>query len=615
MSAQHTRVARSSLACLPCRSRHLKCDGKRPFCSRCTSAGKPCQYAKSRRGGLDRAALAARREAQLAQKSSTTSASSLPPTNTSSDTISVSCVLESPPLTVDLESLSSEVVLEANHDAEAFDIDQDWLGSSTLSPAALPSPPIDINGDLLLEAYYNRFHAFHPCVLPKRDLERLSHNPDICSRLAPVLAVIRMIGAVYTRSPDLNQLRDHLHDCLLKAKPNDPFIVQARLLYSIPLYWQGDKVSAQQQMDSAISIARQLGMFQKEFATENGFGEPVLQESWRRTWWQLYIVDGFYAGTTKTTPFETKDIEATVELPCQEGEYESGIIPPSKTLDDFDSREFAFEKHDYSSFAYLIGSVRCAALASDVVTKGLSSNSDPVIVDSADSIIEGYLLLLPEERKQVISKNGEMDELMFQAIMAINAAIIGLHRPFSDLRFNPVESVSSCSTDPPSNSSSSELVNIHTVRSLQAIQSQVRLLALPVRPFCHTPFVTCMMSVGTLGLLSACKFLYKGQELAVARDRIRMAIGCLRAIGDIWPQTARNLQEIQTIARDVLGISPKTIPGVQYPGKEKSPSINEGMPDPTKPLADLTSGFTPWDTLEELEPDMCLWFNLGTTDR
>jgi hypothetical protein len=227
-----------------------------------------------------------------------------------------------------LESLSSDVVLEANHGEEAFDIDQDWLDSSTLSPAALPSPPIDINGDLLLEAYYNRFHAFHPCVLPKRDLERLSHNPEIRSRLAPVLAVIRMIGAVYTRSPDLNQLRDHLHDCLLKAKPNDPFIVQARLLYSIPLYWQGDKVSAQQQMDSAISIARQLGMFQKEFATENGFGEPVLQESWRRTWWQLYVVDGFYAGTTKTTPFETKDIQATVELPCQESEYESGVCFP-----------------------------------------------------------------------------------------------------------------------------------------------------------------------------------------------------------------------------------------------------------------------------------------------
>jgi hypothetical protein len=67
--------------------------------------------------------------------------------------------------------------------------------------------------------------------------------------------------------------------------------------------------------------------------------------------------------------------------------------------------------------------VRCAALASDVVTKGLSGNSGPVIVDSADSIIEGYLLLLPEERKQVISKSGEMDELMFQAIMAINAYV------------------------------------------------------------------------------------------------------------------------------------------------------------------------------------------------
>ena len=44
-SSRNGRATRSSLACLPCRSRHLKCDGKRPHCARCSEVGKQCGYA------------------------------------------------------------------------------------------------------------------------------------------------------------------------------------------------------------------------------------------------------------------------------------------------------------------------------------------------------------------------------------------------------------------------------------------------------------------------------------------------------------------------------------------------------------------------------------------
>jgi hypothetical protein len=63
-----------------------------------------------------------------------------------------------------------------------------------------------------------------------------------------------------------------------------------------------------------------------------------------------------------------------------------------------------------------------------------------------------------------------------------------------------------------------------------------------------------MVSEGTLALLSACKFLLKGRELAVARDQIRLTVGCLKALGELWPRTARNVEEIQIIARHVLGL-------------------------------------------------------------
>lgn len=40
----------SSLACLPCRRRHLKCDAAMPACSRCQSSRIECQYIRSKRG-------------------------------------------------------------------------------------------------------------------------------------------------------------------------------------------------------------------------------------------------------------------------------------------------------------------------------------------------------------------------------------------------------------------------------------------------------------------------------------------------------------------------------------------------------------------------------------
>lgn len=125
-----------------------------------------------------------------------------------------------------------------------------------------------------------------------------------------------------------------------------------------------------------------------------------------------------------------------------------------------------------------------------------------------------------------------------------------------------MESISSCARKPPRETPTPELINVHTVRVLKAIEAQIRLLALPVEPFHHSPFTTCMVSEGTLALLSACTFLFKGQELAIARDQIRMTIGCLKALGELWPRTAKNVQEIQTIARHVLGLGgPKAAAG------------------------------------------------------
>jgi hypothetical protein len=91
------------------------------------------------------------------------------------------------------------------------------------------------------------------------------------------------------------------------------------------LFWHDYKADAKREMDAAVKLALDLKMFRKEFAAEHGAQDPVIAESWRRTWWMVFVVDAYYTGTLGTMNFQVIDVEATTELPCEEAEYESGV--------------------------------------------------------------------------------------------------------------------------------------------------------------------------------------------------------------------------------------------------------------------------------------------------
>lgn len=107
--------------------------------------------------------------------------------------------------------------------------------------------------------------------------------------------------------------------------PSEPFLTQAQLLYSVALFWSGDRQQARQYLDDALSLAVDLGMFKQEFAAAYGEGDAVLEESWRRTWWQIYLVDASYFHIQRNSSFPSKDVPATADLPCEEPQYELGV--------------------------------------------------------------------------------------------------------------------------------------------------------------------------------------------------------------------------------------------------------------------------------------------------
>jgi hypothetical protein len=599
-----TRVTRSSLACLSCRSRHLKCDGRKPHCSRCAESDRRCDYTPSRRGGLDRAALGERRRRLEAAVSNSNSSNN---THANDSARSTCFFLPS------FDSLS-----RSERDVAASD---DALLAQALSCTESPSTPgveyHDLATDGLFNAYYDNFHKFHPFVLPRTKFLQLHDLPSGKSSLKPLVAVMRFVGSIYRDRTWSAPLHALVADSLLSPSdppPSlDPIIVQSRLLYSVVLFWQSYEDDAARQMRAATQAAHDLGMFRREFADGAARGDAVVAECWRRTWWMLYIIDAYYAGTLGTLNFTVQNVEATVDLPCEEHEYESGNIPEPKTLQDFDSREFASEDVSFSSFAYLIGAVQCAALAISTTPKATAKDASEQVVQAADAIIDAWLLLLPKGSKEVMTKSGEIDELMFQAHLVIHVSTVGLHRPLSDLKFNAVESISSCAREPPLETPHPPLINVHTIRVLRATESQIRLLTLPSRPFHHTPFVTCMVSEGTLARLSACKFHFQGRALAIARDQIRMIIGCLKELGEIWARAAKNVKEIQTIARHAFGMgtptTKSTTPQPTTPQLTPSSSLPSSKGPEEVDIQVETIGEDFFSGIQDLS-NMCGWFDL-----
>lgn len=172
-----------------------------------------------------------------------------------------------------------------------------------------------------------------------------------------------------------------------------------------------------------------------------------------------------------------------------------------------------------------------------------------------------------------------------------------------------MEAISSCARQPPSDVSTPEPINVHTLCVMRSIEAQIYLLGLPAQSFHHTPFITYMLSEGTLALLSAYKFMLNGRELARARDQIRMTIGRLRALGQTWPRTVRNVQEIQIVARYVLGL--KEISSNISPGCMPNLPTGEGDGSREYRVETLSS-----DVLHTLNPldGLCSMYSAGYLD-
>ena len=304
------------LACVVCRERHLKCDGVKPTCSRCVDNKQNCYYVQSRRG--HRPVRKRQRSAESNHSSELNEASVSP---LGGDDRSFSAFLNPLGARMSYQDHAGEPhlqVLPQSADPAAQNIQlvrkpgTSQLSTNTTSEAELQ------------ELYYFFFHDAHPCMLPRDYTARTSAAivPD------SVKAAMNYVGSQYSTSArqnpsHLKRLQDSLFS---KDSASDGWTVMALLILGIVQRAQDNNDLAAVTLAHAAAIANDLGMNRSEYASAMGGGCPILEEMWRRVWWELYVNDILLAAMRHDTFSRMYSAEADVGLPWEESQYKACTV-------------------------------------------------------------------------------------------------------------------------------------------------------------------------------------------------------------------------------------------------------------------------------------------------
>ena len=136
------------------------------------------------------------------------------------------------------------------------------------------------------------------------------------------------------------------------------------------------------------------------------------------------------------------------------------------------------------------------------------------------------------------------------------SARVYLHRPRSQLTYGSVERTSKCAPPPSEKAIEKQqrAYDFHTTKVLQASESAIGLFTLPTQFLKHTPLVICSLTLSLLAQIAACRLKLKGLLYNAARDRIRLGLGVIRTMGEVWPVAQKTVKEVQIIARETLSL-------------------------------------------------------------
>jgi hypothetical protein len=322
---------RASLACLPCRSRHQKCDAYQPSCSQCRLKDIECSYAKSRRGGSDNSHKTPQNRADHVHQRRLQGRDS-PTTNR--ELISAVPYIGYPaPSNQRNDSFLPGLTTSHTSGSVVFSSQTAENGATSETLADLCTGTTDLSSsrgleksfasESLVDLYYKFFHNAHPFILPKA----IFMNRWRCniSTMQPLMLAMQFVGSIYTDSRGPETRSRAFRAVFESSSQPNGYLVQAHLLLAIALHCNDELEDARVSLDMTIRLAVKLGMGTREYAVQHGAGNSVLEESWRRTWWVIFITDCIFAGIRSSPTILLKTVMSTVDLPCEDENYKRGV--------------------------------------------------------------------------------------------------------------------------------------------------------------------------------------------------------------------------------------------------------------------------------------------------
>ncbi|EAW13281.1 Zn(II)2Cys6 transcription factor [Aspergillus clavatus NRRL 1] len=518
-SPQGSAVRPSPLACTECRKHHVKCDAKKPSCTRCLDARLPCNYLPSRRGG--------RRK----PRSSTLQ----PMQGVAADFPGM--VYQTP------LSEPTSANLPATQPSPSVTGKEVSSISSRDSPQNVQLPIVP--DSRLVRLYYENFHHAHPILVPATSYEERNY-PSYLQH------VVRFIGSHYSLQVMGDSYKEATVLQLSTATDRTPCMVQALLLYSLFLCARSEATEAERAFVQATDIALELGMFRRDFATTFSNGNEIEAESLRRTWWELFIVEVFMAARPPKVVLRCGNVPYDVPLPCEEYVYANRKeIPPSPTFTAFKMRVFTEEDEDtrfsrYSSFSYRIE----AAL---ILARVLVLNSLPEPHRDHLQAVENALISwsnhLPRHKVDIVDMYGNVDEMLFHAHTTIQYAAMLLHLPRSHLRPEfPDLQVPICPVTPLRLSPSCTR-HVHDVKATEASKQLSNLLSMRPSAQGYSPLVvSALVLCGVVQL--ATSRIHGPDCLDHHCNRVVLVLGCLKLLSSNWPLARQAHQHLRRAAAE-----------------------------------------------------------------
>lgn len=574
----------SSLACTACREKHLKCDAKLPICRRCQDNGSVCVYKQSRRGFKKRKTSTFDTDAGGKEGLSRRRFPTAPFTPPSVASLVDSSSLAIADMNFDGNGNENPFAIEINSDGNhptpysmvsenmyQTDIQPDTVSSIEKSVVtkngqadeltrSYQSGSVDLTAakaseahlagteseiDTLIDIYYTKFNGGHPFLIP-----RMLYRSKPALIPTQLKAVMLFAASHFVRGLSPDNLQAAAENITSDGIPKDGHRVQGLMVLGISLYARFEKEPAIAAIDQAIDLALNLGMHLPSFALKHGMGNLIVEESWRRTWWELYTMDGVLATLSSARrPFRLQNIQTDIPLPCEESDYaECRSMPPYRTQGDFLERAFATETYDYSSMAYKIEAVRLAgnvlSLGTDIVA------STDAQVERVDVNLADFVLSLPPTKRHLIEQDGRVDEVLFSAHNIINCALIMLHRPRSNLIYIRNHYPTPCTRQEAIGTPVSTY-EAHTYKAIKAANAISNAIALQTPLAMHSPCFVCAIVLAAVVHLPAYSVEARDRSSTI-KERLQLTINALNIMGETWPMAKAVKKQISQFAREMF---------------------------------------------------------------